>query len=447
VIIVVGVSHRTAPLEIRERYAVSTDQMPALLARLSSLPGNPEVLLLSTCNRVEAMLRPTLTTPSLAELATLAKQVLYEHARQAGNAETNLYAITGDAAIRHVFRVTSSLDSLVVGEPQILGQVKQAAEFAKASGTLRGLLARSVDRAFTVAKRVRTETEVGAGTVSVSSVAVDLARHIFGGLGAHTVLLVGAGEMAESAARALGKEARGIRVCNRSIERAAELASQFGGSASSLETLEDELVHADIVVTSTASQSHIVSPALVKRVMRARKGRTLFLVDISVPRNVSPDVHEIDNVYVYNVDDLERQAAGALSARGSEVTKAEQIVESEVANFHKWLRTLDLQPMIVSFRARTHAVLTSELERSLGTRLKHLPEADRAALSQMIESATNKLVHAPIAKLKEKAEAQEEGDFVRTLAELFELGDPGASSSAASDANGDESARPRRVTH
>jgi glutamyl-tRNA reductase len=450
-IAIAGISYRTASLEIRERYAISPESMPEVLSRAAKIPGVDEVVILSTCNRVEILARP-LQADSASEAAKAAlaiaqalRLILYAHSKSAGSLEPNVYALVGDDAMRHLFRVTSSLDSLVVGEPQILGQVKQAYEYAKTAGTLRGMLARCIDRSFSVAKRVRTETTLGAGTVSVSSVAVDLARQIFGGLSGHAVLLVGAGEMAESAAKALGKEARSIRVCNRSIERAAELASQFGASASSLDALEEELLHADIVVTSTGSQSHIITKTLIKRVMRARKGRTLFLVDISVPRNVAPEVHGEDNVYVYNVDDLERQAALALSSRTGEVTKANAIVEEEVQNFHKWTRTLEVQPMILALRARTRGILTSELERSLAGKLKHLTESDRAALSQLVESATNKLLHAPLAKLKEKAEAREESDLVKALSEAFELTEVPREESAAN--LGDSEDERVRVTH
>jgi glutamyl-tRNA reductase len=298
-----------------------------------------------------------------------------------------------------------------------------------------------------VAKRVRSETALGSGTVSVSSVAVDLARRIFGDLSEHAILLVGAGEMAEAAARSLGKGAKSIRVCNRSFERAAQLAAQFGGAAAPLEQLESELLISDVVVVSTGSRSYVVTKEMVKRVMKARKGRTLFFVDISVPRNVEPEVHGIDNVYVFNVDDLEDQVRQGLRARHAEVAQAEAIVEAEVGSFGAWVRALDVQPTIVALRGRTRGVLVAELERTLAGKLKHLPEADRAALLQMVDSATNKLLHGPTTQLKAGGEGQ--GELLRAVQTLFEL--PTRSDRAAADARADEAQDPEapaeRVTH
>jgi glutamyl-tRNA reductase len=294
---------------------------------------------------------------------------------------------------------------------------------AVAAGSLRSFLGRCVHRAFSVAKRVRSETAIGAGTVSISSVAVELSRRVFGELDDRTVLLLGAGEMAEAAARSLGKGAKGIRVCNRSLERATTLAQRFGGVAAPMSALEAELTLADVVVASTASPSFVVTRDLVKRVMRARRGRALLFVDIAVPRNVEPNVHAIDNVYVFDIDDLEQQVALGMEARRSEVASAETIVEQEVAQFLTWARGLDVQPAIVALRAKTRGVLLAELERTLGGRLKHLPEGDRAALMQMVESATNKLLHAPTTHLRRAAGDGDAQSLAATLKEVFELPD------------------------
>jgi glutamyl-tRNA reductase len=426
-IVVVGLSHRTAPVEVREKFAAGADALPQMLARLSSKPELSEVMYLSTCNRVEVMACPQRGADREA-VSRAIREGMREHAglAHAGELEPFLYEKDGTDAVRHVFRVAASLDSMVLGEPQILGQVKDAFDAATAAGTLKSYLGRCVHRAFNVAKRVRTETALGAGTVSISSVAVELARKIFGDLGDHAVLLVGAGEMAEQAAKALAKEnkrdgGRSIRVCNRSFERAASLAQQFGGAAAPLDALEDELVIADVVVASTGSPTYVVTRDMVKSVMRARKGRTLFFIDIAVPRNVDPAVHKLENVYVYNVDDLEHQVAEGLKARHAEVAAAERIVEAEVKEFGAWSRGLDVQPAVVALRAKTRAVLFAELERSLGARLKHLGEADRAALSQMMESAVNKLLHAPTTRLKTIAAEGSAGDYVDALKHLFDL--------------------------
>ena len=415
-ILVVGLSHRTAPVEVRERLAAGSEALPVVLSRLALRPELREVMFLSTCNRVEVV---ALASESGVDEALRAiREELARHGGLAQDAELApfLYDRRGEAAITHVFRVAASLDSMVLGEPQILGQVKEAYDAAVAAGALKGVLGRCVSRAFSVAKRVRSETAIGAGTVSISSVAVDLARRIFGDLSQHAILLLGAGEMAEAAARSLGKGARALRICNRSFDRAAALAGTMHASAVPWAELEGELVQADVVVASTGSRTPIVTHAMVKRVMKVRKGRSLFFVDIAVPRNVDPVAHEIDNVFVYDVDDLEQHVARGLQARHAELEAAQAIVGEEVAQFLAWTRGLEVQPTVVSLRARTHAILFAELDRSLGGRLKHLGEADRAALAQMLESATNKLLHAPSAKLRSKAESEEDSADAHQLA-------------------------------
>ncbi len=422
-ILVVGLSHRTAPVEVRERFAAAADALPHVLARLSARQELAEVMFLSTCNRVEVFARPRVTTEE--GRASALKAVREELAEQARVPDAELVSVLyekeNDEAVRHIFRVAASLDSMVLGEPQILGQVKSAYDAAMIAGTLKSHLGRCVHRAFTVAKRVRTETALGSGTVSISSVAVDLARRIFGDLSQRTVLLIGAGEMAEAAARSLGKTARAVRVCNRSLERAEAIASQLGGAASPLTALEQELEQADVVVASTASPTFVVTREMVKRVMKQRKGRTLFFVDIAVPRNVDPAAHGIDNVYVFDVDDLEQQVAQGLEARKGEADAAEKIVAHELTQFLAWARGLDVQPAIVALRARTKGVLTAELERSFSGKLKHLGDTERAALTQMVESATNKLLHSPMTRLRTAAADGGAGDLVAVLKELFDL--------------------------
>ncbi|MCL2722807.1 MAG: glutamyl-tRNA reductase [Polyangiaceae bacterium] len=425
-VIVVGLSHKTAPVDVRERFAADKEILPEILASLARRPELEEAMFLSTCNRVEVIALSKRGKP--AEQATLLasgaiREVLRDHIGASSVEELSewLYEISGDAAVRHVFRVASSLDSMVLGEPQILGQVKSAYDAAVASGALRSHLSRCLSHAFTVAKRIRTETQLGAGTVSISSVAVDLARRIFGDLSESTVLLVGAGEMAEAAAKSLGRGARAVRVCNRSFDRAAHLASTFGGTAAPLDQLETELVMSDVVVASTASVHYVVTRDLVRRVMKQRKGRTLFFIDIAVPRNVEPLVHELDNVYVFNVDDLEQEVLENMKARRQEVAAAEAIIDSEMREWSAWARGLDVAPTVIALRARTRGMLMTELERTLSGRLKHLGDADRAALLQMMESATNKLLHAPTTRLKAAAQSSESNDLVEALVDLFDL--------------------------
>ena len=420
-IFVTGLSHRTAPVDVRERFA-GGEAFVQVLARLSGRDEMTEVVFLSTCNRVELIgLAPDARVDAASRAA---REELASHGGVARPDELAeyLYEKRGDEAVRHVFRVAASLDSMVLGEPQILGQVKDAYEAAVAAGAVKGMLGRCMSRAFAVAKRVRSETAIGAGTVSISSVAVELAKRIFGDLSDHVVLLLGAGEMAEAAARSLGKGARAIGICNRSFDRAAALARELHAAAVPWEGLEGELLQADVVVASTASPTFVVTRDMVKRAMKARKGRTLFFVDIAVPRNVEPAVHGIDNVYVFNVDDLEAEVARGMDSRHAEVDVAEKIVSEEVEQFLKWTRGLDVQPTVVAMRAKMRAVLFAELERSLGGRLKHLAEGDRAALAQMLESAANKLLHAPTTKLRASAaEGDGAGELAAAVRALFDL--------------------------
>jgi glutamyl-tRNA reductase len=424
-ILVVGLSHRTAPVEVRERLTAGSEVLGSVLARLATRAELAEAMFLSTCNRVEVFALPRKRdNGAVIEAVRAIREELARHGGVADAAELEpyLYEKQGDDAVKHVFRVAASLDSMVLGEPQILGQVKQAHDAAVAAGTLKGMLGRCVSRAFGAAKRVRSETAIGAGSVSISSVAVDLARHVFGDLSDRVVLLLGAGEMAEAAARSLGKDARALRICNRSFDRAAALAGDMHASAVPWDELEQELGAADVVVASTASRTPVVRRDMVKRAMRARKGRTLLFVDIAVPRNVEPEVHRIDNVYVFNVDDLEQEVARGLKARHAEVEAAEKIVDGEMAQFQAWTRGLEVQPTVVAMRLKARAVLFAELERTLAGRLKHLAEGDRAALAQMMESAVSKLLHAPTTNLKARAAADEDAaELAAAVRFLFDL--------------------------
>ena len=363
-ILVVGLSHRTAPVDVRERLAAGADALPVVLARLAARTELVEVLFLSTCNRVRSSRSRQPGRDAIeAGFRAIREELAQQGGARSGDDLVNyLYEKRGDEAVEHVFRVAASLDSMVLGEPQILGQVKEAYEAALGAGALKGTLARCVSRAFAVAKRVRTETAIGAGTVSISSVAVDLAGRIFGGLADHAVLLLGAGEMAEAAARSLGQGARALRICNRSFDRAATLArdcmpppSRGRARVRARSRRRGRREHGE-------HDAHR-DPEMVSRVMKLRKGRTLFFVDIAVPRNVEPSVHRIDNVYVFNVDDLEKEVARGLKARHSELGAAEAIVSEEVARFLAWTRGLEVQPTVVAMRAKARAVLFSELER------------------------------------------------------------------------------------
>jgi glutamyl-tRNA reductase len=413
-LLVVGLSHRTAPLALREQLAVAPDTLPHELQALLQHPAMGEGVLISTCNRVEvyaASAQPVAAADAVRE---------YLSARAPEPLDRYLYERWGTDAVRHAFRVTSSLDSMVVGEPQILGQVKQAFEAAEAAGTLGTLLGRCFSRAFAVSKRVRTETGVAEGSVSVSSIGVDLAHKVFGELRGRRVLLVGAGKMGEAAARRLARSGAELHVVNRSPERAEELARSCGGEARGYELLAQELVHADVVITSTGSERFIVSSELMRDVTRARKHRPLFFIDIAVPRDVDPRVGEMDSVFLYDVDDLQHIAHDNLAARRREAQKAEHIAEGEVEEFDRWRKSLELAPTITALRERVRSVVQGELERTL-PRLKHLDDKERKALDKMCDAITNKLLHSPVTQLREGAEGPDGAALIAAVRRLFEL--------------------------
>jgi len=424
--VVVGLSHRTASLEVRERLAIPKDQLDELLRRMAALPEISEVLCLSTCNRVEVAATPRGSDPqSVTQASEALVRFLDGAAREQGGQPVagHLYTHKGHDAALHLFRVASSLDSIVVGEPQILGQVKDAFEVAQAAGTAGTVLTRVVSRALHAAKRVRTETTIGEGQVSVSSVAVDLAQQIFGTLGGRAVLLVGAGEMAEAAAQALVKAGARLMVVNRSYDRGAELAQRVGGSPRPWDDLENAVLDADVVLSSTSSRGFVITRSLLSRGLRRRDGRTLFLIDIAVPRDIEPTVNTLDNVFLYDVDDLEGIVRETRQGRAAEAQKAEALVAEEVRALDAWVEARGVTPTIVALRNKTRATLQAELERSLAGRLRHLNEADRAALGAMLDSAVNKLLHAPTAHLRKAASDPRGEQLAHTLRELFELPD------------------------
>jgi glutamyl-tRNA reductase len=335
----------------------------------------------------------------------------------------HLYEHTGTAAARHAFRVAASLDSLVVGEPQILGQVKDAFSAASDAGLVGPLLGRCMNRAFAVAKRVRTETGIAAGAVSVSTIACDLAKSIFGDLTGRRVVLVGAGEMGEGAAKALAQQGTLLTVVNRNQERARAVASAVGGEPREFDALAHELTTADVVITSTASPRYVITRELMQGVVKARRHRPLFLIDIAVPRDVDPRIDNMDNVFLFDVDDLEQVAQQNIAARRREAEQAERIVESEVAAFADWQRGLELTPTLVALRERVRTVVKDELARTV-PRLKSLSEAEQKTLDAMGEAIVNKLLHRPLSQLKQARDSADGPDLIASVRKLFELDEP-----------------------
>lgn len=419
-IVVVGLSHRTAPIAVRERLAVRKETVPDLLRAVVARPGLAEAMLVTTCNRVELVVAPrrseTVQDPRIVEQAV---EVLTEQAREV---RPHLYSHAGLDGVRHLFRVAASLDSLVLGEPQILGQVKEGYELARAVGAVGPVLHRVVARAVRTAKRVRTQTSIGTGLVSVPSVAVDLAGQIFGNLARKTALLVGSGEMAESVARLLRNAGAKIIVVGRTLSRVDELARAFDAEARPWSALGATLPEADVVITSTSAPGYVIDHAMVASSRRSRRGKSAFFIDLAVPRDVDPSVEGIDGVFLYNVDDFSKVVAESRESRQREAERAEHIVARETADYERWTEVAQVTPTIVALRDKTRQVLQAELERTLRTRLKHLSAEDRSSLERMLDAATNKLLHAPTSRLREAAaDGLKLEQMVALTDELFEL--------------------------
>jgi len=413
-IVVVGLSHHATPLEVRERLSVATEAATQEVQGLLESTPLSESVLLSTCNRVELYA----AGPDAATTARAVRE--YLKARAGGDdLDKYLYERWGVDAVRHAFRVASSLDSMVVGEPQILGQVKEAYQASESGGGLGTLLGRCFTRAFAVAKRVRTETEIAAGTVSISSVAIELASKIFGDLGGRRAMLLGAGEMGEAAAKSL--VGRGVRliVVNRSPERAQRLAEDLNVESAPYEQLTSELSKADVVITSTASPRFVITRDLMKDVMRARRRRPLFLIDIAVPRDVDPRAGDLDNVFLYDVDDLSEVAGMNLAARKRAADQAESIVRQETASFEQWRRSLSLAPTIKGLRERFLRIAKAELERT--TPRLELSDKDEKTLEAMVNAIVNKLLHRPLSELKSGAEGPDADALIDATRRLFDL--------------------------
>lgn len=421
-IVVVGLSHKNAPIEVRERLALSRSAVPDMLTRLVAHQAVGEAVVLSTCNRVEVYAAAPGRSAGEGELGQAARAAVALLAEVGGD-EVLPYLVNavGKPAVLHLFRVAASLDSLVIGEPQILGQLKDAIEVAREHRTLGATLGNAMHRAVRVGKRVRTETAIGEGQVSVSSVAIDLARDIFGDLEHHTAALIGAGEMAEAASKLLVRAGVRLLIVNRSVDRAEALAREVGGEPRPWSDLERTLVDADIVISSTASPGYVITHDMVKAARKPRKGRSLFFIDIAVPRDVDPKVAKLDNVFLYDVDDLSKFVSESLESRAGEAARATAITEEEAQGFEAWTREQALTPAIVALRARTRAVLEAELSRSLSGKLRHLPLADREALGVMLDAATNKLLHTPVTRLRALASDPRAEDYLDALHDLFEL--------------------------
>jgi glutamyl-tRNA reductase len=411
----IGVNHKSAPIEVRERLAIPESRLPEALRRLADHPGVDEGMILSTCNRVEVLAQ---TKNGSVDLRGFLRD--YFHLDPA-EYEAHLYEHHEGEAIRHLFRVSSSLDSMVVGEPQILGQVKEAYATARAVGAVHSQLDLLLTRAFAVAKRVRTETAVGSSAVSVASVAVELAKKIFGSLQGKHVYLVGAGKMSELAARhLLAHGAEAIFVANRTHERAQQLAAKFDGHAILFEQLYETCDRADIVITSTGAPHAIFRREHGELFLARRKNRPMFFIDIAVPRDVDPGMNKLDGIFVYDIDDLQQAVSSHVDDRRKEAERAEAIVTAEVERFEIRLQTLDVVPTIVSLQDHLETIRQAEIDRVRG-RLGSLSPEQELAVEALTRGIVSKIMHTPISALKTAVREPEATTVIDLVRRLFNL--------------------------
>lgn len=415
-LLLVGVNHRTAPVDVRELLNVADAE--SAVRSLAGLDGINGAAIVSTCNRVEAIV-------SCAEedvLDEVTEWMARRAERPRAELERYLYVLRHADVVRHLFRVASGLDSMVVGEPQIAGQVKQAFLASQASGKLDALLNQLFEHTMRVAKKVRTDTGIGEHAVSVPYAAVELARKIFGDLAGLRVLLIGAGEMGELTAEHLASQhVRQIFVANKTFERAQGLAERFHGEAVQFDELERHLESSDIVIASTAAPHHVIRREQIDRVLGVRRSRGLFLIDLAVPRNIAPDIAELENVYLYNVDDLQQVADANLELRQRKAGHAEQIVLREVEGFRKRLVAQDAVPTILELQQRLETIRTSELDRCL-RKLGPMTAEQRQAIEMFSTQLVNKILHYPILQLRDGADEPQERESLRkTIRKIFGL--------------------------
>jgi glutamyl-tRNA reductase len=413
-ITLVGTSHRLAPVEVRERVALGEREAAEVAARLAG--DGTEAVCLSTCNRTELYL----ASPDADEAESRAASVLSSlSSLPESELVPVLYRLRDHAAAIHLFRVAAGLDSLVPGEGEILGQVRTAAEIGATGAVLDRLFRQAVH----AGRRVRSQTAIGESPASVSSAAAALAQQVFGELGGRKILVIGAGKVSELAARNLVSRGATISaVANRSVERAEELAGRFGAKALPLQEAESRLAEADVVVSSTSAGSFVLGRDAVAATLGARKGRPLFLIDLAVPRDLDPAIHELPGCYLYDIDDLEAVVSESLAGRRTEAARAEEMVAEEAERFRAWQASLDVVPAIASLRARAEEIRARELSR-LESRLAGLSEHDRRAVESLTSQIVNKLLHLPTVRMKEAAAGADGGAYADVVRDLFGLED------------------------
>jgi glutamyl-tRNA reductase len=401
---IIGVNHKTAPIALREQVAIGRDELPDATRALAATPGVVECMIVSTCNRVELL--AVVDDPS----ARLTDFFTNHFGIKAEAIAPHLFEYRDKEAVGHLFRMAASLDSMVVGEPQILGQVKEAFTVARAAGTVSTQLEHLLQSAFAAAKKARSETGIGSNSVSIASVAVDMARKIFGSLHGRTVFLVGAGKMSELAARHLVQQGAGaILVSNRTEERARALAGQFNGRVIRFDRLYEAASEADIVISSTGAPMPIFRREHGQSFLHARKNRPMFFIDIAVPRDVDPEMNKLDGIFVYDIDDLQQVAAAHMEERGREAVDAETLIAAEVERFHQRQRTVNAAPAIIALQRKAEEIRQAEMQR-IHSRLGALTAEQLAAIEALTRGIVNKFLHPPMQALKQAAR---EGDSDR----------------------------------
>ncbi|HET7214067.1 MAG TPA: glutamyl-tRNA reductase [Terriglobia bacterium] len=411
-----GINHRTAPVEVRERMSIPESRLREAVSDLLHRDGIQEGLILSTCNRVEVVAN---ARDHIAPEPLIRKFLADHHQCNLADYENHFYYHRQQGAIEHLFRVASSLDSMIVGEPQILGQLKQAYNAAREVGALNGMLNEISLQALSVARKVRRNTDIGASAVSVSYAAVELARKIFGDLAGKTILVLGAGKMSELAARNLIRSgASAILVASRTYDRAVELAKAFHGTAIRFEQMLDHVEKADIVICSTAAPHYVIHRHHAEQWLAARKNRPMFFVDISVPRNIDPAVNELDNAFLYDIDDLGQVVEANKKQREREAVWAEEIIQQEVQKAMRRLASREIVPTIVALEQRLESIRENELERYRG-RLSELTPQQREAVDALTHGILNKILHGPITELKSGVGRPEQSSLVSMVRKMF----------------------------
>jgi glutamyl-tRNA reductase len=416
-IVLLGINHNTAPIEVRECIAFTEDQSKSALHSLMRKTFIKEALLFSTCNRVEVLVVTDDSTRAVAETKNFIAEFNKIPLEQF---ESALYVHKGNEAVRHVFRVAASLDSMLVGEPQILGQIKAAYRTATEEKTSGVILNRLLHRTFFVAKKIRSETGIGDRAVSISYAAVELARKIFDVLEGKKVLLIGAGEMAELAVEHLIRcKVEQVWVANRTFENGVELATQFNGQAIRFEEIPESLKTVDIIISSTGATEYVIRADQVKGIIRKRKNRPLFFIDIAVPRDIDPDINRLSNSYVYDIDDLKGIIDENIEDRHKEAIKGERIVDEAVIRFREWYESLDVVPTIIALRKKMTAIAEAELKKTLQASM--ISEQEAKAVRRMAESLINKILHDPTRFLKRNGMLEDKSFYIDSVRKLFNL--------------------------